>query len=61
MEESMKDQIQVRAHELWELAGKPDGRHDEFWYEAEHDIKRELDDISAIAQQPEPISFPQDY
>jgi len=54
----MKEKIRVRAHELWELAGKPDGRHDEFWHEAEKEIKRELEDISVIAQKPEPLSFP---
>jgi hypothetical protein len=58
MEESMKEKIRMRAHELWELAGKPDGRHDEFWFEAEREIKRELEDLSAIAQRPEPMSFP---
>jgi hypothetical protein len=58
MEESLKDQIRIRAHELWELAGKPDGRHEEFWYEAEKEIKRESEDLSAIAQRPEPMSFP---
>ena len=58
MEESMEEQIRIRAHELWELAGKPDGRHEEFWYEAEKEIKRESEDLSAIAQRPEPMSFP---
>ena len=54
----MKEKIRIRAHELWELAGKPDGRHEEFWYEAEKEIKRESEDLSAIAQRPEPMSFP---
>jgi hypothetical protein len=58
MEESMKEKIRIRAHELWELAGKPDERHDEFWFEAEIEIKRELEDLSVIAQKPEPMSFP---
>jgi hypothetical protein len=61
MDESMKEQIRIRAHELWEQAGRPDGREEEFWYEAERDIKREMEDGSAIAQRPEPMSFPQDY
>lgn len=33
------DQIRTRAHELWELAGSPDGRDDEFWHEAERELK----------------------
>jgi len=58
MEDTTKEKIRVRAHELWELAGKPNGRHDEFWHEAEREIKLELEDLSAIAQRPEPLSFP---
>ncbi len=33
------DQIRTRAHQLWELAGKPEGRDDEFWREAERELK----------------------
>ncbi len=29
----------MRAHELWEQAGKPDGREDEFWHLAERDLQ----------------------
>ncbi|MDI3564032.1 DUF2934 domain-containing protein [Bradyrhizobium sp. Arg816] len=31
-------QIQTRAHQLWELAGKPEGRQEEFWHEAEREL-----------------------
>jgi hypothetical protein len=57
MEQAMEDQIRTRAHELWEQAGKPDGREDEFWHEAEKEIKRETTDLSVIAQRPEPMVF----
>jgi hypothetical protein len=33
------DQIRTRAHELWEIAGRPTGRDDEFWHEAERELK----------------------
>jgi hypothetical protein len=33
------NEIRKRAHELWELAGKPDGREDEFWLEAERELE----------------------
>jgi hypothetical protein len=36
------DQIRARAHELWEQAGKPDGRPDDFWLEAERQLKEEM-------------------
>jgi hypothetical protein len=26
-----EEQIRIRAHELWEQAGKPEDRDDEFW------------------------------
>jgi hypothetical protein len=57
MEKPEEEQIRVRAHALWELAGKPDGRDDEFWHEAEKEIKSEKADMSVIAQRPEPMSF----
>jgi len=31
MAKPTEQQIRARAHELWEQAGKPDGREDEFW------------------------------
>jgi hypothetical protein len=33
--------IQERAYRLWEEAGCPDGRREEFWLEAERQIKEE--------------------
>ena len=34
-----EEQIRVRAHQLWEAAGSPEGREDEFWHEAERELK----------------------
>lgn len=36
------DDIRQKAHELWEAAGRPDGRDQEFWHEAERALKDEL-------------------
>jgi DUF2934 family protein len=58
MENPEEDQIRERAHALWELAGKPDGRAEEFWHEARKEIKNETNDIDVVAQRPEPMSFP---
>ena len=33
------EQIRIRAHQLWEQAGKPDGREQEFWHQAETELK----------------------
>jgi hypothetical protein len=33
------DRISERAHQLWEQAGKPNGRETEDWLQAEREIK----------------------
>ncbi|MCP3397865.1 DUF2934 domain-containing protein [Bradyrhizobium sp. CCGB20] len=33
-----EDLIRSRAHALWELAGRPEGRQDKFWREAEREL-----------------------
>ena len=33
--------IRVRAHQLWEAAGKPEGQEKRFWHEAERQLKEE--------------------
>jgi hypothetical protein len=35
------EQIRKRAHHLWEQAGKPEGREDEFWQLAEQELQNE--------------------
>lgn len=49
----LEQQIRVRAHELWEQAGKPEGRDDEFWHQAEQALKakQELRDIATAPAQ----------
>jgi hypothetical protein len=41
MQKPTEEQIRVRAHELWEQAGKPEGREDEFWHQAERQLSGE--------------------
>jgi hypothetical protein len=33
--------IRERAHQLWEAAGRPEGKEDQFWLEAERQLKEE--------------------
>lgn len=35
------DEIRERAHQLWEAAGKPWGRDEDYWIEAEDQLLRE--------------------
>jgi hypothetical protein len=57
MEKPVEEQVRIRAHELWEHAGKPDRREGEFWDEAEREIMREKEDLSVNAQRPEATSL----
>ena len=47
MENPTKEQITHRAYELWEQAGKPEGRDQEFYYQAEQEL-RDADKSSAL-------------
>ena len=42
MKEPTKEQISNRAYELWEQAGKPEGRDEEFYLQAEKELQEEL-------------------
>jgi len=37
------EQIRIRAYELWEQAGKPAGREEDFWHLAERDLQHHAD------------------
>lgn len=36
-----RETIRQRAHELWERAGKPEGKDDQFWLDAERQLEEE--------------------
>jgi hypothetical protein len=38
-EHDLNEQIQKRAYELWEHAGRPAGQHDEMWHQARKEIE----------------------
>jgi Protein of unknown function (DUF2934) len=39
MEDPTREQIIHRAYELWEQNGKPEGRDQEFYHQAEKELK----------------------
>ena len=41
MEIPTDEQILNRAYQIWEQNGKPDGREDEFWHQAERQLRGE--------------------
>lgn len=45
-----QEKIRDRAFQLWDRAGQPEGREQEFWYDAERELAEEGDvDTSAEA------------
>lgn len=51
------DQIRDRARQLWEQAGRPDGRNDEFWHLAEKQLQ-EMEDPGESAIEPPRVILP---
>jgi hypothetical protein len=56
MPDPTDDQIRTRAHQLWEQAGKPEGREDEFWHQAEKELQEEK--LREVANEPPPTILP---
>jgi hypothetical protein len=52
MADVSEERIKHRARELWELAGYPDGRDDEFWLQAEKEMQGEADSYDKIRNEP---------
>ncbi|WP_288078843.1 DUF2934 domain-containing protein [Shinella sp.] len=38
MTDDREEKIRKRAHELWQQEGRPDGKPDDHWYQAEREI-----------------------
>lgn len=47
------ERIRTRAWQLWDQAGRPEGRDEEFWLQAEIEI-REMEELREIAKEPSP-------
>jgi Protein of unknown function (DUF2934) len=52
------EQIRIRAHELWQQAGKPEGRDNEFWHLAERDLQEKRDRLEPIPEYSEATMVP---
>ncbi len=46
-------QVRHRAYELWNEAGRPDGKHLQFWEAAEQELKRTSADPAATSHDPD--------
>jgi hypothetical protein len=50
------DEIAIRAYELWEKAGKPEGEETEHWLQAEHEIMEKSESKGAGKRSMEPAN-----
>ena len=60
----LENAIRRRAYELWEQAGCPEGRSDEFWHAARAELKDEragrealVDELGPPIEEPPEIAF----
>lgn len=53
LSEPSEQEIRERAHQLWERAGKPEGREEEFWHAAEQELRNE--DRSSTVRTPDTL------
>jgi hypothetical protein len=47
-----EERVRERARQLWEHAGQPQGRDEEFWYQAEVEIAAEENEPDPIPPRP---------
>ncbi|WP_347336011.1 DUF2934 domain-containing protein [Rhodopseudomonas pseudopalustris] len=52
MDSDLEQRIRHRAREKWELAGYPEDRSDEFWLEAEKEVRGEQDTYNELKSDP---------
>ena len=45
-----QDEIARRAYEIWEQAGKPDGRDQEFYHQAERELEQEPETAKEVPE-----------
>lgn len=43
-----QERIRIRAHEIWERQGRPEGRHEEHWLQAVREIEMEDEDAAGL-------------
>jgi hypothetical protein len=52
MDDQLEQRIKHRARELWEIAGYPEGRDEEFWHKAEQQVHGEVETKKKIDADP---------
>jgi len=45
--DDLVEKIRRRAHEIWEMSGRPDGQHHAHWVQAEKEVRAHTSDAKA--------------
>jgi Protein of unknown function (DUF2934) len=51
----MEKVVRELAYELWEQAGRPEGRRDEFWFAARYELERREETGETRVDEPAPL------
>ena len=61
MDDEFEYHVRHRAYELWVQAGRPDGKHQDFWEAAEREMRAQTrSQLNGAAPKPEPVDAPDD-
>ena len=52
-----EEQVRNYACQLWEKAGRPEGRYMEFWHAAEVELNAESESTDALTQPAQPHTY----
>ncbi|WP_129793836.1 DUF2934 domain-containing protein [Sphingosinicella sp. CPCC 101087] len=52
MSDDREQRVKQRAYEIWEQSGRPSGRHDDHWDQAQRELEEEDQGRSAKTQAP---------
>ncbi|NEW87979.1 MULTISPECIES: DUF2934 domain-containing protein [Rhodopseudomonas] len=52
MQDEIEQRIRHRANELWQAQGQPDGRSEEFWLQAEKEVRGEKETYDQLKSDP---------
>jgi pyruvate/2-oxoacid:ferredoxin oxidoreductase beta subunit len=52
MQDELEERIRHRAREIWQASGYPEGRSEEFWLQAEQEIRGEKETYDRLKSDP---------
>lgn len=55
MPRNSEEQIRERAHRLWEQQGRPEGRAEDFWLQAEAELQSDEPGNERVPDNPAPL------